>query len=315
LPNVSRSTLLGWAGAASVFGRFTPARADTVETIRVGTVAADAYAEPYYFTAAGVARKYGISLDVTTFTNGAGVASACAGNAIDVGITDALLVANAFNRGVPLTIIGGGGLFTPETANSYLCVARASPYKVAKDFEGQTIGVPTLGSSVLLTAIKAWLAVNGADLERIHFVEVPFGAMGAALERQTVAGATITEPFLSQIGPGVQRLASPYTSIGKQFLVSEWFTTRDWVAKNRSLAKKLVGAVYETARWANAHQDLTGSVLATNAKLDLESVRAMKRTIYATDFDARMVEPVLTAAARYKVIAQPTAVSDLVAAL
>jgi hypothetical protein len=52
--------------------------------------------------------------------------------------------------------------------------------------------------------------------------------------------------------------------------------------------------------------------LVNYAKLDLERVRAMNRTTYATSLDIRAMQPVLDIAVRYSLIAKPTPASDLV---
>ena len=52
--------------------------------------------------------------------------------------------------------------------------------------------------------------------------------MPAALARGSVAGAFLAEPTLSQ-ATEVTVLADAYAAIGNGFLISNWFTTRDWL--------------------------------------------------------------------------------------
>jgi NitT/TauT family transport system substrate-binding protein len=308
---ISRARLFALGAAA--FAAFPArARAQSVPVIRVGAVPSDLYAQPFYMDAAGLTKTYGFTLDITTFNSNAQVGTAIVGGALDVGVADLLMITNGYNRGVPFTILAAGGEYSPHNPNLFICTAKSSPFKKAADLNGLTVGVPTLVSSVAFTTTKAWFAQNGADLEKLKFVEVPLPTMAASLERGTIAAGLIPEPFLSQVPADIKLFADPYTVIGKPFLTSEWFTSRDWTAKNPDLAKRLVRAVYDSAKWANAHRDLSGRLLAKYANIDPDKVGAMRRTVYATQFNTQMLDPVLDLALRYQTIEKAVSASDLV---
>lgn len=308
-----RAAALGVLAAGSAAGLARPVRAQGAP-IRFGAVVADTYAEGLFAVDAGFFSRAGLDVDVHVFPGSGAVAVAAAGNAVDIGLTDAVVLANAVNRGVPLTAIAGSGLYVPGTATALLCVARESPYKKATDFEGQAVAVVTL-VSISSTAVKAWFAKGGADLAKIRFIEMPFPEMAAAIARGSVAGAFIAEPALSQATDLVV-LADAYAAIGNRFLISNWFTTHDWLARNPEVAKKLVATIYESARWANAHHDLTAPILVKYAKLDAEKVHVMRRCPYATSpIQASQLQPVLDAAARFKTIERPANAADLIAKL
>jgi NitT/TauT family transport system substrate-binding protein len=307
---MTRARSLALIGSAALMPRI--AAADAPAIIRVGNVASDTYAEPFYFEAAGMAKKYGITLNVTTFTSNAAIGAAVSAGALDVGVADMLMIANGYNHGIPFAVLAAGGQYNAENPNLYICTAKSSSYKTAKDFEGQSIGVPTLVSSIAFTSTKAWFAKNGADPDKLHFVEMPFATMAAAISRGQVAAAVITEPFLSQIPDDLKTFADPYEAIGKHFLISEWFTMHDWAARYPDVARRLVHAIYDTARWANANQALSGALLAKASKLDPDRVKSMRRTEYATALDPKMLEPVLTAALRYKTIEREIKPADII---
>jgi NitT/TauT family transport system substrate-binding protein len=309
---ISRSRLLAMLGSSALIAFPRRTRADAVPVIRVGAVPSDLYAQPFYMDAAGLTKTYGFTLEITTFTSNAQAGSAIAGGSLDVGVADLLMITNGFNRGVPFTILAAGGEYNPRNPNIFICTAKASPFKKAADFNGSVIGVPTLVSSVAFTTTKAWFAQNGADLEKLKFVEVPLPTMAASLERGTIAAGLIPEPFLSQVPADVKLFADPYTVIGKPFLTSEWFTSRDWVAKNPDLTKRLVRAIYDSAKWANAHRDLSGRLLAKYANVDPDKVGAMRRTVYATSFDTQMLDPVLALALKYQTIERSVSSAEIV---
>ena len=104
----------------------------------------------------------------------------------------------------------------------------------------------------------------------------------------------------------------PYDTIGKQFLISDWFSTRDWVAKNPDAAKRFVQTIYDTARWANAHHDESAVILAKYTKIDVDRIKHMNRCAYATDLQPAMVQPVLDTAFKYKSLATATSAASMI---
>ena len=116
--------------------------------------------------------------------------------------------------------------------------------------------------------------------------------MPAAIERGTVGAAHFGEPFLTAAGPAVRRFATPYDVIGKRFLISDWFTTRGWLSANPAIAKRLIDAIYATARWTNANHDASALILSKYTKIDADLIRKMSRVNYATSLGPQLIQPV-----------------------
>ena len=303
-------TLLA-AGAAALP---LPARAQTTPLhVRMGSVPADTYAGGYYALELGLFDKAGLNVEIVPFGNGAAMAAAMAGGSIDVGIGDATELANGIARGLPFVLIAGGGLYSTAAPTTTLCVAKTSTVVRAADLEGQNVAVVSL-VSLMSSAVKSWLAQNGADVAKVKFVEMPFPQMPPALARGTLAAATLSEPIMSDATANDARIfGKPYDAIGKQFLISDWFSTRDWVAKNPDAAKRFVGAIYDAARWANAHHDDSAAILSKYTKIDVDRIRRMNRCMYATDLRAAQVQPVLDTAFKYKALETATSAAGMIA--
>jgi NitT/TauT family transport system substrate-binding protein len=281
-------------------------------TIRIGQNATDTFGEGYYAAERGAFAAAGLNVDVQTFPNGAAQAAACAGGTIDVGLGEATELANGISHGLPFAIFASGSLYDTAAPTTALCIAANAPFRVAKDFEGQTIAVPVL-TSLSSMAVKAWLVQNGAELAWIHFIEIPLGAMAAAVQRGTVAAAHIGEPFLSAAGTSVRRLGSPYDAVAKKFVISDWFATRSWLAANPATVKRLAELIYETARWANSHHDESAPILAKYTKIDVDVIRKMRRVSYATSFQPQLIQPVLDTALAYGGLSRQIEASELIA--
>lgn len=279
--------------------------------IRIGSAAVETYAEPYFALDEGFFTKAGFDVEITTFPNAGAIAAAAGGGAIDVGMLDMIQLANAFNRGVPYVFFAGGALWNSAAPTHFMCVAKGSPIRSGKDLEGQTVAVTAL-KSISEVAAREWLRATGGDPDKVRILETTFSVMPAGLSRGTFAAAFIGEPFLSSAGSDVTRIGKPYDAIARQFYIGAWFTTRDWAAKNPEAARRLAQLVYQIARWANGHHAESAPILAKYTKLDVERVQAMQRTTYATSLDTKLMQPVLDAALRYKLIDRPTAAADLV---
>jgi NitT/TauT family transport system substrate-binding protein len=310
--HISRSEALGViATGAALFPRTVLAQSAPVK-VRMGSVPADTYAGGFYALDLGLFDKAGLSVELFPFTNGAAMAAAAAGGSIDVGVGDAIELANGVSRGLPFVLIAGGGLYSSNAPTTTLCIAKSSPIAKAADLEGGTIAVVSI-VSLSSSAVKNWLTQNGADISKIKFVEMPFPQMPPAIARGAVAAACVSEPIMSDATGGDSKVfAKVYDSIAKQFLISDWFTTRDWLAKNPDAAKRFVGAIYDAARWANAHHDESAAILSKYSKVDVERIKGMNRCVYATDLRPAMVQPVLDTALKYKALESATNVSSMI---
>ena len=306
---IARRTALSLLGASVLAPRIATAQ---TAKIRIGAPASDTFAIAFFAADGGFYQRAGLDVSVAVFPGSGPVTTAVAGGALDVGLTDLVQLANAYNRGVPLAAICGGGLYTPQDSTTELCVGKNSTIRTAKDFEGQTIGVITL-ASISAVAVRAWLTQHGADAQKVKLVEMPFAEMAPAIARGTVAGAYLAEPVMSQVLPELRIVASPYDAIAGHFLISLWFSCNDWIANNRDTAHKLVRGIGEAAKWANAHRDLTLPMLVKYAKLDPDKTAGMRRARYETSLDPRLLQPVLDIAASYHAIEKPVAAPAVIA--
>jgi len=163
--------------------------------------------------------------------------------------------------------------------------------------------------------VRDWLQEGGADQTKVRIIELPFAAMVAALGRGTIAGALLAEPFLSAGRSDVRVLAKAFDAIAKSFFISSFFAQREWLGRNRDLARRFMGALYDTARWSNTHHNESAPILAKYSKLDIDRIRAMTRVSYGTSFDPALVQPVLDIAYKYKQLEQRVNAKDIIAAL
>jgi NitT/TauT family transport system substrate-binding protein len=297
--------------AASAAATVRPARAQT-PVLRIGAVPSDSYAEPYYGLDSGVFARAGLNVEVTSFGSGAQITTAVAAGALDVGLADPIQVGAGYLRGVGFAYFAGGVEYRTDAASTQLCISRSGPIKTVKDLAGQTIGVFGLRSMPVFST-REWLKANGVDADGVKFVELSPSAMVPAIARGTIAAGVVVEPELSQVGDqGCVAFEKIYDYCAKFFYIASWFAKRDWLAQNAPSARKLVAAIYDTARWANTHRSESLAILAKYAKMEPEKIARMTRASYATALSPREVEPPIALATKYGVFERPLNASDLI---
>ncbi len=290
------------------------ALAQTSATLRIGALPTDGFAEAYYAADMGFFTKAGINADISSFHNGGEISAAIVGGSLDVGVSSPISLANAYLRGIPLVYIAAGNLYNSAAPTIGFCVAKDSPLRTAKEFEGKTISVNGYKDPTHLS-ILAWLAKNGADVAKVNVTEVPAPETGQALARGTIVGAVIPEPFMSAaISGGFAKLfAKCFDAIGNGIMLGGWFTTAEWVKKNPDLAKRFVGVIYETARWANANREQSGLILQKYSRISDATLHSMTRVVYATSLAPAMINPTLQLAAAYKFTDRVVGGADVIA--
>ena len=279
--------------------------------VRIGSGSNETYALSYFAKDGGFFERAGIDADVQLFNNAQEMQQAMAGGALDVAVGDPLQIGNAFNNGLRLGFIAPATIYSSRQPTSFLCVTKGASIRSAKDLESGTVAVVAL-SSLMTVGLLDWLRVNGADSTKIKMVELPFPAMAAAVSRGTVAAAILAEPFLSAAAEGIRVLGDPLAPIGSSYLLSGIITKRDWVSANTDLTGQLARAYGATSAWANSHHDETAQILASYSRINVETIRSMRRATLGTTLDPHLVQPVLDAAFKFGQLQKPTRAADLV---
>jgi len=288
--------------------------AQSPQVVRIASSPAEAYLQAFFAQDQGFFEKAGVNVDVQALATGAAVSDAVAGGAVDVGVATTINLANAVARGLPFVMIAPGPMTTPKNPSGLLCIAKAATYKTAKDFEGQTIAVPALKQTADL-GVRVWLAKGGADISKVHIVEVPFAQMGPGLVRGAYAAATPSEPALTNaLNSGeIRCIADVYGAIAPTYMFAAWFTTRDFAQKNPDAVRKIAAALTEGGKWANAHHFESAAIVSKINKLDVDTIRGEIRPVFAEQIRLSEVQPQLDAAYTFGFLPRAVSASELLA--
>lgn len=311
---LTRPRALALLGAGALLARPRPVRAQSAK-LRLACVPTDSYMEAYYALDAGIFAKAGLDVEIQTLTSGGAIANALAGGALDVGQSDPIQVAAAVNRGLPFRYFAGGSEYTTTAPSTQLCIAQNGSVKTPKDLAGQTVGVFGLGSMPEF-ATRAWLANQGIDISGVKFVEVPPPVMVPAISRGTIAAGLVAEPQLSHAGEsGVVPFAKVYDACARVFYINSWFANGDWIEKNAEMVRKLAAALYEAARWTQAHRAESLAILGKRGKIDVAAAATMTRSTFDTMLDPKKIQPPLDLAWRFHGLTKEVSAADLTARL
>jgi NitT/TauT family transport system substrate-binding protein len=300
------------AAAAALIPRV--ARADE-SAIRVGALQWDTAAEVYFADGGGFFKKAGLNVDIQPFTSGSAALAALFGGSLDIANTDVVSAATAHSRGLPVTYLSPGCVFTRAAQASSLMVLATSSIRGAKDLNGKSIATNGLKNIVQIPTL-AWIDNNGGDSKSVKFVEVPVPLMASAVEDGRIDAAVISEPFITDTQNGKFRIISiADNNVAPAFLYSGCASTNDWVTKNVDVAKRFVAAMAETAQWSNANHALTAPILSRISKVPLDVTLKMSRVYFGEKFIPGQVQPVIDACAKYGAIPSPFPAADLINAV
>ena len=137
----------------------------------------------WYAQNAGLFEKAGLSIVFEKASSGAAVTPAIVGGAADIGRTSINSLIAAHVRNIPFVLIAPAAIHQKQkSVNSGVLVAANAPFKSVLDLQGKTISSTELGS-IGSIGLRALIDSQGGDSSTLHWVELPAGAISAALQQ------------------------------------------------------------------------------------------------------------------------------------
>jgi NitT/TauT family transport system substrate-binding protein len=285
------------------------ARGESLERITVISSPSDSGGEVYYAQERGTFKKYGLDVEIINLTGGAAVSAAMASGKYEIGQGNLASIAAAREAGLPFVLVAPASLYNSEAATSALVVPKDSPIKNAADLTGKSLANPAI-KDIGTVALDMWLMQQNVNPASVHVLEMPQAVMSEALTRGTVAGALMIEPYLSaSLAQGGRVLVKHYSAVAPRFIIAAYFARSDWAQTHAATVRAFAGAMAETARWANANHAQSAEILAKYLKVPLAANQV--RTAYAETLDPVLLQPLIDAAAKTKMIKEPLAATSL----
>ena len=219
-------------GTAATLLAPSAARAQTASgltPVRVLIAPSDGVTAVIYAKHAGLFERAGLDVSIDTQHNGAAVAAGVASGNYDVGNSSVTSILLAHERGLPFLLIAPAGIYRDGGDPSSGAIAlKDSPLKFGADANGGVIGVVSL-NGLGQEAFCAYIEARGGDWTTVKFIELPFEASGPALLAHRVIAAESVLPALGNfLATPNFRFLPTYGAIAPSYLMSSWFTTRDF---------------------------------------------------------------------------------------
>jgi len=290
------------------------ASAQALTAISIGGVPEESATPALWARQSGIFRRSGLDVTIEPQNSGSAISAAVVGGSYAIGKSSLVSLIIAHAKGVPFVLVAGGGLYDAKNPNFGLVVKADSPLKTAVDLNGKSVAVSAL-NDLYAIGTKAWMDKNGGDSSTIKFLELPISAVADAIAAGRVdAGGLIDPELQSGIDAGkVKWLARDFDAIALRFMYTGWFTTMDYLAKNQATVEKFVRAMRESSAYVNAHPADTVDVLAKFSAMEPARIAKMHRISYATALDPRLIQPMIDACAKYKVIPAAFDAKDMIA--
>ncbi len=235
------------------------------------------------------------------------------GGTYAVGKSSLVSIITAHAKGLPFLFVAGGSLYDTKFPYSVLAAKFDSPLKTAADLNGKTLAVPALNDLTTM-ATKAWIDGHGGDSSTLKLLEFPFAQIPDALAAGRVDAGFIADPVLQQAldAKKVRIFAHAFDAVALQFMVTGWFVTADYAAKNQAALEKFARVMRDAASYVVAHPADAVSVLAKFSKVDPDVIARTHRIGYAP-LEPKYIQPVIDICAKYKVIPAGFDAKDLIA--
>jgi|HubBroStandDraft_6_1064221.scaffolds.fasta_scaffold108408_2 NitT/TauT family transport system substrate-binding protein len=167
--------------------------------LKVGTSPTLSNASLYLATQNGAFANHHLAVTPQLVTSGAEAVPLLLNGQIQFTAADPLGALVAISQKVPLVIVAQANVVpaNPAQDSTGLLVKASSPIGDAADFAGKTVAVNALNSLSQVTA-EATIDEAGGNASAVRFVELPIPQMIAAVQRGTVDGAVLNEPYVTQ---------------------------------------------------------------------------------------------------------------------
>ncbi len=279
------------------------ARAQSLLHVHIGASLDDGLTPVLYAIRAGIFKKSGLDVTLTSAASGAALASAVAGGSVDIAKSTLMSLITAYTHGIYFKLIAGAATYSTEAQTDQLAVLKDTGIRSLAEVNGKTVAVSAL-QSLDQMATEALIDQRGGNSSTVRFIELPFSAMLGALQTGRADVASIGNPVLQmalQTGK-LRTFGDPYDGIAKHFLIAGWFCTQNYVTQNPFVVQRFSAALREATLYTNTHHDETVPILAEYAGIDPDVVRKMNRVTNAITLDPKEIQLSIDAAFKYKFI-------------
>jgi NitT/TauT family transport system substrate-binding protein len=289
----------------------------TLTPLKVVVIPLEIAALPYYAEDLGFFRDAGLSVQITSLTNGAAATAAVVSGSMDIGFSNSFSLVIAHDKGFPLVILSSTDLhLATNPVTGFLAVDKSSPLKSGKDFNGKTIGVGGLNSTPYY-ALRKWIDKNGGDSSSVRYIELNIPTIGDAILAKRIDAGSLDSAnmFGARRRATLRQVASTYDAVAGKFMAGAWFCSPGWLSAHPDVAKRFVNALDRASAWANTHHAEAVQIYAKHSAFTVADLDSGPRPTFDPSTAAPdLLQPVIDLAAQYGAIKQRFDATDMIGA-
>lgn len=313
---MKRSGFLAAASAAAIVPR--AAQAQTLTPVRIAGTPQMSVSAALYAQASSAFQKNGIDASIVPMNSGAAIIAAMMGGSLDICNLSMLNLIEAHARNLPLVVECAASLYSADTRDSIgLIVAKDSPIRSGRNMNGKIMAVAALGDTFTIAA-STWIDKTGGDSSTVKFIEIPNAAAAEAIAAGRANAAILVQPTLRNAVAGgkVRTIADPFAAIAPRFISTVYACTTDYAAKNAAIVATFRKVIADAGLYVNGHVPEVLPIMAKFSAVDIAVLANLPFTRMgdpAALKDSRaMIQPLIDAAAKYKVIPRPFDARDFI---
>lgn len=308
--------LAATAAAGSLLPR--TASAQSSAKIRIGSTQGITISAALYAQESGIFQRNGIDASIVVMNSGAATIAAILGGSLEFGNISMLNLVEAHARNLPVLVEYAALIYSAEVRDAIaIVVAKESPIRSGRDMTGKTLSVPALGDTFTIAG-STWIDKTGGDSKTVKFLELKNTAAAEAIAAGRVDAAILSQPTLKNAlaGGACRAIGDPFAAIAPSFVSTVYACSTDFAAKNAAAVARFRKSLGEASAYVNQHvpeilpilSKFTGIDLAVLANLPFSRMgsSATLREAYVT------IQPLIDAAAKYKLIAHSYDAKELV---
>jgi len=282
--------------------------------LKVGVIPIADVAPLYLGIEKGFFKEENLEIEPVLAEGGAAIVPAVVSGTNQIGFSNTTSLLIASSKGLPVQIISQGdiGGTGDKDAPDALLVKKGSDINEPKELEGKTIAVNTLSNVGPLTVNNA-LEKRGVDYKSVKYIEVPFPEAVAALEADRVDAIWVVEPFqTAATSAGHKILFHPFEEAAPNFTVATYFTTKEFMGKEKETVDRFRRAISKSLEYAQQHPDEVRKVVTTYTKIPDVLAQKMVLPRWGVDLHEDTIELTSRLALKYGFIEKEPDLDELI---
>ena len=283
--------------------------------VKVGVIPIADVAPLYVGMRQGFFKEENLEITPTLAEGGAQIVAGTVSGGFDIGFSNVTSLLIAGSKDVPVQILASGtnGGEAPDAKSAFdALMVKDKSIKSLKDLEGKTVSVNTLQNVGPLSINRA-MEKEGADYNKVKYVEVPFPEAIAALNSGRVDAAWVVEPFVSQgKSEGDKPIAFPFEEVAPNFQVAAYFAARPYIEKNSDVIERFTRAIEKSLDYSQSHPEAVRKEVLEYTEIPAPAAKAMVLPQWSSEINLPTVETTSALAKKYGFLKEEPNLEELI---